>query len=104
MKISAFFESLLDAIVPPRQRSARTRQRVAADIPLEPTAHDLLGTRITTLMNYRRAEVQDLIRSLKYDASVHGAKLGADLLADYLREEIDELKTFSTKPILLVPV
>ena len=90
--------------MPPRSRSVRTTERVAADIPLEPTVHELLGTRITTLMNYRRAEVQDLIRSLKYDASAYGAKLAADLLADYLREEIDELKTFSTKPIILVPV
>lgn len=102
--IGSAVELLLDAIMPPRSRSVRTTERVAADIPLEPTVHELLGTRITTLMNYRRAEVQDLIRSLKYDASAYGAKLAADLLADYLREEIDELKTFSTKPIILVPV
>ena len=97
-------EGLLDAIMPPRARSARTRGRTAADISLAPTEHELLGAKITTLMDYRAPEVQDLIRSLKYDASPHAAKIAAELLADYLREEISSLKLFSTKPILLIPL
>jgi len=96
--------SLLNAVMPPRARSARTKGRVAADIPLEPTEHELLGTRITTLMDYRKAEVQDLIRALKYDASSHAATIAAELLADYLREEIASQKLFSQKPVLLVPL
>lgn len=97
-------EAILDAIVPPRARAARTKARHAEDIPLCPTTHDLLGVRITTLMDYRQEAVQDLIRSLKYDASGHAAHLAASLLADYLREEIANEKLFSTKKILIVPV
>jgi len=96
--------NVLDALMPPRARSARTKKLVASDIPLEPTERELLGAKITTLMDYRKPEVQDLIRALKYDASPHAAKNAGELLADYLREEIASLKLFSQKPVLLVPL
>jgi ComF family protein len=98
------FELVLDAIMPPRARSARTRARSIDQIPLEVMAHELLGARVITLMDYRKAAVQDLIRALKYDASRHAAHMTAMLLADYLREEIASIKLFSQKPILLIPV
>ena len=97
-------EAILDAIVPLRARSARTKARTAEEIPLCPTAHDLLGVRITKLMDYQNSAVQDLIRSLKYDGSGHAANLAATLLADYLREEISAQRLFSQKRILIVPV
>ena len=100
----AMLEHILDAIVPPRARSARMRARKLEDIPLTLTEHDLLGTQITTLMDYRDAAVQDLVRSLKYDGSGYAAKIAAELLAEYLREEIASLKLFSTKKILIVPL
>jgi len=102
--IFRFFETLLDAVVPLRARSARTKKRSIADIPLIPTPHDVLGTRITTLMEYRDPAVQDLIRSLKYDGSAHAATLAASLLADYLQEEIATQRQFSARKILIVPV
>ena len=83
--IRAGVSSVLDAVMPQRERAARTSSRGAEDIPLSPTVHELLGTRITTLMDYRQSEVQDLIRALKYDASGHAANLAAELFADYLR-------------------
>lgn len=95
---------LLDTIVPLRERSARTKTRKTEDIPLTPTQHELLGAQIATLMDYRNPAVQDLVRALKYDRSRHAAKIGAELLADYLREEISSIRTFSTKPIALIPV
>jgi ComF family protein len=97
-------EAMLDAVVPMRARAARTRSRTAQDIPLSPTVHDLLGVHITTLMDYRQEAAQDLVRSLKYDASVHAANLAAQLLADYLREELAAARAFSPRRILLVPV
>lgn len=97
-------EAMLDAILPLRARSARTKQRSAEDIPLSPTVHELLRVHITTLMDYQNPAVEDLIRSLKYDGSGYGAHLAATLLADYLREEIASHKSFSQKKILLVPV
>jgi len=97
-------ELILDAVVPLRARSARMKERSVEDIPLEPTEHELLGAQITTLMDYRKTEVQDLIRALKYDRSRYAAQIAADLLADYLREEISSIRTFSTAHVLLVPV
>ncbi|RJQ34131.1 ComF family protein [Candidatus Parcubacteria bacterium] len=98
------FEAIVDAVMPLRARSARTKERTAEDIPLTPTEHELLGARITTLMDYRNAAVADLIRALKYDRSRYAAKIAADLLADYLREEISSIRAFSTRSIILIPL
>ena len=98
------FETILDAVLPPRARTARTKQLAAEDIPLSPTSHELLGVKITTLMQYQKKEVQDLIQSLKYDAGARAAHLCAGVLAEYLLEEISSAKQFSQKQILLVPV
>ena len=94
----------MDAIVPPRERSARMRERQLQDMPLAVAEHEVLGARITTLMKYHDASAQDLIRALKYDGSAHAAKLAAELLAEYLREEIASLALFSQKKILIVPL
>lgn len=95
---------LFDVILPRRERRVRTESRSVEDIPLSPTPHDVLGVRITTLMEYQSTAVEDLIRSLKYDGSTHAARLAANVLADYLREELASSKTFSARKILLVPV
>ena len=100
----AVLQVMFDTILPLRGQSARTKTRTVEDIPLVPTVHELLKTHITTLMDYRQSEVHDLIRSLKYDGSGHAAQLAAQLLADFLREEISSLRSFSQKKILIVPV
>ncbi|MEK7156409.1 MAG: hypothetical protein AAB790_01220 [Patescibacteria group bacterium] len=100
----AVLEVIFDTILPLRARSARTKARTADEIPLCPTVHELLQARITTLMDYRQNEVQDLIRSLKYDGSRHAAQLAAQLLAGYLREEISSHRSFSQRKVLIVPV
>lgn len=102
--VGTFFGAVLDAVLPLRARSARTRARGIEDIPLWPRTHNLLGTSIVTLADYRSRPVEDLVRSLKYDASSHAARLAAELLADYLREEIASHRLFSKKRILLVPI
>ena len=96
--------TLFDAILPQRGRTARTKGRALEDIPLMPQSHELLGARITTLMEYQNTAVEDLVRSLKYDGSTHATELAASVLADYLREEIASAHTFSGRKTLLVPV
>jgi ComF family protein len=98
------FELALDAIMPRRARSIRTDALTLERVPLEPAAHDLLGVRITTLMNYQRQEVRDLIQSLKYDGASRAAHLCAGVLAEYLHEELATEKAFSQKKIVLVPL
>ncbi len=100
----AVLEVIFDTILPLRARSARTKARSAEEIPLIPTVHELLKAQITTLMDYRQAAVQDLVRSLKYDGSGYAARLAAQLLADFLREEIASQRSFSQRKILIVPV
>lgn len=96
--------ALFDLVLPRRERRVRTEARQLEDIPLSPMPHDLLGVRITTLMDYQNPAVEDLIRSLKYDGSAYAAKLAAALLADYLREEISSSRAFSARKILIIPV
>lgn len=104
MRIFALLEVILDTLLPLRARSARTKSRGAEDIPLTPTVHELLRVHITTLMDYRNSSVQDLIQSLKYDGSRHAAHIAAELLADYLREEIASHRAFSQRKILIIPI
>jgi len=98
------FDACLDAVLPPRGRAARTKARSIGDVPLFPTTHALLGTQITTVMDYQNPVARDLIRALKYDGSGAAAALAAEALADYLREEIANAKQFSPREILLVPI
>jgi ComF family protein len=98
------FIKLLDAIVPPHARTLRTKERAFDDIPLHVAIHELLDARITTLMDYRKVEVQDLVRSLKYDGNEYAAHLCAAVLADYLREEIASIRAFSPRPIYIIPL
>lgn len=102
--IFAIGEVIFDTVLPLRARVARTKMRSADEIPLFPTVHELLGSRITTLMDYREGAVQDLVRSLKYDGSGHAARLTAQLLADFLHEEIASQRLFGERTVLLVPV
>lgn len=97
-------KSMFDAIMPPQAHTRRTQGRSLADIPLAPAAHRLLDTPITTLTDYQRGAVRDLIRSLKYDGNAHAAELCAALLCDYLREEIASLRLYSNAPILIIPL
>src|ERR1700722_8638087 len=96
------FYFVVDAILPPRERTARTQARTLGDIPVTPTTHELLGTHVTAIMEYRNDAVQDLIRALKYDGSGAAAALAAAALADYLREELANAKQFSPREIMLV--
>lgn len=96
--------AILDALVPPKGRTRRLRGTVLEHVPLCPTVHDLLGVRITTLLDYKDQAARDLIQALKYDGGGNAAHLLAAIVAEYLTEEIAADSTFSTKRILLVPL
>lgn len=102
--LRGLFLDVLDIILPERARAARVRKRGISDYVLSPTVHDLRGVRITTLLNYKDAGVSDLVRALKYEHSGHAARLCAEVLTDFLREEIAGMRAFSARTILLVPM
>ncbi|NBV76579.1 ComF family protein [bacterium] len=99
-----YVETLLDFILPRKEHAARTQSRSVDDFLLTPEKHTLLGSTITTLFSYKSPAVDDCIRALKYEQSDHAARLLAQMLGEYLREEITTLRFFSKKPILLVPL
>ncbi len=94
----------IDAILPPHAHTVRTKERSFEDIPLLLAEHELLGVKITTVMDYRKPEVRDLIRSLKYDGNEHAARLCATVVSDFLREEIASIRMFSPRPIFIIPL
>jgi len=104
MRVRDVLESMLDAVLPPRGRTMRTKRMTVENISLSPASHALLGTAITTLMEYQQKDVQDLVQSLKYDGGARAASLCAAVLAEYLAEELSSEKLFSAREILLVPV
>lgn len=102
--VASFIQSLLDIVLPRKDRVLRIETYRAEDIPVSPREHEACGVLITTLMPYRDQTVADLIQALKYDRAGHAAGLLASVLAEYLREEIANHQAFSTKPVVLVPV
>src|SRR3989344_3366746 len=97
-------QALLDVILPRKERIVRAERYELEDLPISPAEHEACGVPITTLMPYREKAVEDLIRAVKYDGSHHAAELLADVLAEYLREEIASIRSFSTRSILLIPL
>lgn len=97
-----FLTAIIDAIMPPRERTARLR--TAEALSPAPHALTLQKTRITTLIPYHAPGVEDAIRALKYDGNAKAAQLLADMLADYLCEELASMRAFSARRIVLVPV
>lgn len=104
MRILSFLNTLLDAVLPRRERALRTAARSPGDFSLSPESHALLDKEITTLMHYSDGAAEDVIRALKYDRSKDAARICAALLADYLREEIASVRAFSPRQILLIPL
>lgn len=95
---------ILDAVLPRKARTVRVETLTPENIPLTPEIHDLLGQKITALMDYEDTRVADLIQSLKYDGSARAASICASALSEYLTEEISSQKLFSDKKISIVPV
>lgn len=103
-RVAVFIQASLDVILPRKERVVRIESYSIDDIAVSPSLHEACGIAITTLLTYREQTVQDLIRAVKYDGSHHAARLLADILAEYLREEIAAIRSFSVKPIVLIPV
>lgn len=103
-KIRELFLSALDIVLPRRERTVRAEGWTIDDLAVSPKTHEACGIQITTLLDYKIPAVEDCIRALKYDGSSRSAELLAEALADYLREEISQAKSFSPRPILLVPI
>lgn len=102
--VALSIQALLDVVLPRKERVVRTESYHFEDIPVSPTEHEACSITITTLLSYREPIVEDLIRAVKYDGSHHAARLLAEVLAEYLREEIASIRAFSIRPIVLVPL
>ena len=104
MNLWESFASLLDVVLPRRARTARVAVAVPTDVPISVHAREERGVRIVSLMEYKEPLVEALIHALKYDRSVHAAKILAEILTDYLHGELSEAALFSTAKIFIVPI
>lgn len=100
----SLFETLVSIVLPKKARTVRTESLSIESLSVQSSTHTIDEISITTLLEYKDTNVEDVIRALKYDRSEHAARLCADILADYLEEEIAHLQRFSARPILIVPI
>lgn len=103
-KIRVMCELVLDVLFPLKERASRVRAYTLDMIEASPKVHTALDIPITTLTRYRESAIEDTIRALKYEKSVHAAQLLSGLLADYLLDTLSELSLFSVRTIVLVPM
>lgn len=102
--LALLIQAALDTVLPRKERVVRIESYSLLDLPVSPTELEACGVTITTLLDYKTTATQDLIKALKYDRAGRAAKLLANALEEYLREEIGTMKLFSTKPVILIPV
>lgn len=102
--VTSSIQAILDIVLPRKDRVIRAEQYSLEDLLIRPSEHNACGVSITTLLSYREKPVEDCIRAVKYDRSMHAMRLCADVLSEYLREEIAQLHSFSPQHVLLVPV
>lgn len=102
--VASLIQSALDVILPRKERTVRIDRYNVEHLPVAPLESEMHGIQITSLMSYREKAVEDCIRALKYDKSARAAALCADVLAEYLREEIAAIRSFSTHSVVLIPV
>ena len=101
-RMAHILERTLDLVLPRSGRRIRAENMRPEDLIINPATHTLLGSEVVTLGSYK--DLRDPIQSLKYDRSAKSARLLADALAEYLREDIASKKLFSTKRVLLIPI
>lgn len=102
--VASSLQAAIDIVLPRKERLVRTARYTSDSLPIVPLTQLYGGVSITSLLPYQDQAVEDCIRALKYDASPKAAHILADIVGEYLREEIAHVRAFSTKPILLVPV
>ncbi len=102
--VATCIQAVLDVIAPRHERVMRAESYTLEDLMIAPKQEEIRDCSITTLLSYKDTATEDCIRSLKYNRSDHAAALLAEILEDYLREEISSIRAFSTKHICLVPL
>lgn len=96
--------SILDILLPRKKRIVRLDTLSTDSIPVTPTPFEAAGMEIITLTTYRNPDIAGLIQALKYDHDPRAAHILAEVLGEYLREDIAQRRLFSTLPHILIPM
>lgn len=96
--------STLDIVLPRRERTRNLDNLQPGALHPMPAIHPVGERAVTVLLGYRDPLVRDCIQALKYDGSPKAARLLAAALGDYIHEEIVSWRTFSARPVVLLPV
>lgn len=104
LTVSSIVDALLDGVMPPQIHAHRVKSVRFCDLSPRPRVHRLLKQEIVTLLSYQDLHVKDIITGLKYERSTKAAHLCARVLADYLYDEISSAKSFSSRPIYILPI
>lgn len=102
-RFTSVAHSILDILLPRSARRKRAESLSARDIQIQPKSLEGAPP-IACLLDYRQRNVADLIRAAKYDSSGGAAQILADILGEYLREEIAHAKLFWARDIYIAPI
>jgi ComF family protein len=97
-------EMIRAIIAPPRKHTEHIAQIRLSELAVAPKMHDLLENDVITLMSYHAPHVKDIILALKFEQSSRSSQLCARVLADYLEEDIQSVRSFTPRNIIIMPI
>lgn len=104
LNLMKFFQILLDVLFPPSRHEEKLANAKLDDFNTELILNTISGVEITSLTSYKDKSVRNLIRLLKYNGSQVAAALCAELVEDFLREEISDISEIDGKKVFVTTV
>jgi competence protein ComFC len=101
-----YLNLILDLLFPRVRPSVRVGALTLNDLlPLiAPRAIRISGIEVEALFPYALPLIRDLMWALKYENSMHAARLCGDALADHLLESVSDHVAYGSSPLLIIPI
>ena len=99
-------EALLNLLFPHKRHRAQV-ENVALSEFLSHAAPRTIHTadsEVVSVFPYENAIVRDVIWALKYEDSMHAAKLCGESLAEHLLETLSDTTLYGSAPLLIIPI
>jgi ComF family protein len=99
-----FLNAFLDILFPPTKHEKSIYNASLNDFNIEPKLNIVSGVEIISLTSYRNKKSKNLIRLLKYNGSQVAATICAEIVEDFLREEISDMIEIGGKKVFITAV
>jgi ComF family protein len=102
--VMKFLNAFLDILFPPSKHEESLAGTRLSDFNIEPILNTVSDIKIISLTSYQDKRVKNLIRLLKYNGSQVATTLCAEIIEDFLREEISDVKEIDGKKVFVTAV